>query len=301
MIPEIKKGREFEDKVSPHIVNEFSTLKKVLVVPTPSIITLFNDFAVNPIQKEAMLKQENIESQKAAAKRHGMLLQVFEDNNIELVYSDPKPTGKGHTPLFTRDVGVVIEDVYIPSRMSYEYRQVEVPAALEKINHENVYLTDMDYKLEGGDVVYLEKDLILIGIGPRTDANGLLLLQSLFPEKTFLPFSTVKEDKAFHIDTNMGVLGDKHLVVLLELVPAEIMLFLADRGYTFVEADMSEYETCCTNVIAIGDRKIIAPAENKITNQRIRESGVEVIEVELKEILAHGGGPHCLTLPLVRE
>jgi len=158
-----------------------------------------------------------------------------------------------------------------------------------------------DYMLEGGDIVQLEPNLVLVGIGPRTNIGALNLFRNTFPEIEFVPFSTVRGDKAFHIDTNLGILGEKHLVYLPELVPSEIVDSLKQRGYSFVEADPDEYDTCCTNVLAINDRKIIAPAENVITNRRIKNSGVEVIEVALGEILEQGGGPHCLTLPLVRE
>lgn len=304
MLPEKEKSKEFGDYITPHIVNEYDRLRKVLVTPTPDVITSFTDIKVNPIQAEVI---DNLKTNgktivlPGAAECHGRLLQILKENDVELIYSKTTPIKEGHTPLFTRDVGVIIEDVYIPSRMEYGYRQVEVPNAMNHINPDKIFITELPYKLEGGDVVYLEKNLLLVGIGPRTDINGLHLLQYLFPEKEIIPFSTVRADKAFHIDTNLGILGDKSLVYLPELVPLEIVSLLKDRGYVFVEADSNEYNTCCTNVIAISNRRIISPAENKVTNGRIRLSGVEVLEVELKDILSFGGGPHCLTLPLLRE
>ena len=305
MLPEKERSKEFGTRVSPHIINEYGKLKKVLVVPTPSVITANKDIPnINPIFEKTRQNSNSEEKYivyPGAPECHAKLLKVLEDHGVSLIYSNVIPTLEYHTPLFTRDVGVIIEDVYIPSSMNFGYRQVEVPSALAIINSDNVFLTDIPYKIEGGDVVYLEKDLLLIGIGPRTDANGLNLLKFLFPEKEIVSFSTVRKDKAFHIDTNLGILGEKLLVYLPELVPAEIVSFLTERGYTFVEASPEEYETCCTNVLALSDRKVIAPAENIETNNRIRQSGVEVIEVELKDILSFGGGPHCLTLPLLRE
>lgn len=301
---EQEQGKELEAKVIPHITNEYGRLRKVLVNVTPGEVTSFTDLIVNPIQERALEKIEargQIITYPGAAARHGKLLQILEDNGVELVYSNAIPVKPGHTPLFTRDIGVIIGDKVLPSKMRYDYRSVEVAGLLDQINDMSILDIDRDYRIEGGDVVYLEENLLLIGIGPRTDMNGLMLLRELFPEKKFVAFSTVREEEAFHIDTNMGILGHKHLVYLPELVPQEVVNFLQGRGYTFVEADPSEHDTCCTNVIAISDRVIIAPAENVITNQRLRESGVEVLEVELNEILSFGGGPHCLTLPLVRD
>lgn len=308
MTPEIIRSEETLPKITPHIVDEYSPLLKVLVNTTPSLVTSFTDLKVNPIQARVIEKMEKegekpgeIKKYPGAAECHKNLIDILAENSVEIVYSNVTPIKAGHTPLFTRDIGVIIDNKVIPSKMRYEYRAVEIPELLSKLSPDSIVNTDIEYKLEGGDIVFLEPSLILVGIGPRTDINGLNLLKELFPEKEFIPFSTVKEEEAFHIDTTLGILGKKHLVYLPELVPLDIINFLKERGYTFVEADMSEHDNCATNVLALSDRKIIVPAENKITNGRIRESGVEVIEVSLKEILSFGGGPHCLTLPLVRD
>lgn len=304
MSTENRLEQEKFNLIIPNIQNEYSPLRKVLVNSNPRIVTSFTDLIVNPIQGRVLSQIENktetIEY-PGAAQSHQNLLNILIENGVELVYSKVTPIKKGHTPLFTRDVGVIIGDKVLPSKMRYDYRSVEIPEMLAKINTTNIIKTDLEYKIEGGDIMFLEKDLILVGIGPRTDKNGLYLLKSIFPEKEFVDFSTVRNEEAFHIDTNLGILGKKHLVYLPDLVPTDIVNLLSNREYTFVEADMSEYDTCCTNILAINDRKIIAPAENKITNDRIRKSGVEVIEVSLKDILSFGGGPHCLTLPLVRQ
>lgn len=290
-------------KISPYIENEYSPLKKVLVNTNPKMVTTFTDLEVNPIQKRVLEKMEErggVKDLPGAAEAHANLLDVLSKNGVELVFSKVNPIKDGHTPLFTRDIGVIIDNVVIPSQMRYDYRSVEVPQLVNKISEFNLYIPNEDYKIEGGDVMFLEKNLLLIGIGPRTNEAGLNVLRNLFPEKEFVAFSTVREEEAFHIDTNLGILGNKHMVYLPDLVPQKIVTLLKNRGYTFVEAEASEHDTCCTNILAIDDRKIIAPAENPITNRRIRESGVEVIEVSLKDILSFGGGPHCLTLPLVR-
>lgn len=291
-------------KMTPHIEDEYSPLRKVLVNSNPQLVTTFTDLVVNPIQARALERIENkgeIRELPGAAECHANLLNVLMECGVELVYSNVTPIKPGHTPLFTRDVGIIIGNTVIPSKMRYDYRSVEVPEMLSKIAEENIIKTNQEYKMEGGDVVFLEPNLLLIGIGPRTNENGLNLLKTLFPKKEFIAFSTVRNEEAFHIDTNLGILGKKHLVYLPELVPQDVIQLLTDREYTFVEAEMLEHDTCCTNILALNDRKIVAAAENKVTNARIRKSGVEVVEVPLKDILSFGGGPHCLTLPLVRD
>lgn len=289
-------------KIRPKVKNEYSRLTHVLVVSTPDVITSFTDLVVNPIQAEAAAGQPKVPiiNHPGAAEKHRKFLDTLENGGVELVYSRSTPIKEGHTPLFTRDTGIIIDDKVIPSKFRFPYRDVEVQGLLDVVHPQSVVHSDREYMIEGGDVVVLGDDLVLVGIGPRTNKEGLALLRETFPQKEVIPVFPIVQEKAFHLDTTMGVLGEKLLVHLPDLVPQKLVGELKDRGYEFVEASQDEFQTCSTNVIAIDDRRVIAAEENQVTNQRMKDAGVDVIEVPLSGILSQGGGPHCLTLPLVR-
>lgn len=287
--------------IRPNIHNEYSKLQQVLVATTPDVVLGFTDMVVSPIHEQAIRGKTGIIEYREGAGRHRALLNTLENAGVELFYSHVTPVKEGHTPLFTRDVGVVIDDKVVPSRLRYPYRAVEVQGLLDVVDSRAIVHSDRDYMIEGGDVAVLGPELVLVGIGPRTNTEGLALLRETFPRREFIPVLPVDPKKAFHIDTVMGVLGDDLLVYLPELVPQELVGQLRERGFSFVQADPNEYITCCTNVLTIDNRRIIAPAENSVTNQRIAEAGVDVITLPLEGILSLGGGPHCLTLPLTRQ
>ncbi|MCL4208093.1 hypothetical protein KJZ63_00455 [Patescibacteria group bacterium] len=302
--PELNPDYELDDrpKITPHLNNEFSPLVKVMVVRPPQEITSFNDLIVNPVQ--AFHAQGNpvaLESKPIATRQFRGLMDTLESQGIELVYSDVEPGRVGHTPLFTRDVGVIIGGKVLPSVMKYDYRKGEVDGIYQNIAAKNIIEDSRPYTIEGGDFALLNSELALVGIGPRTNEISLEVLRDHFPGTQFVPVYPVFEDKAFHIDTVMGILGNKSIVCIPEWIPDDVIRLLQTKGYQLIEASKDEYTTCCTNVLAIADRKVISAAENKQTNQRMREGGIEVIEVELSDILTQGGGPHCLTLPLVRK
>jgi N-dimethylarginine dimethylaminohydrolase len=90
---------------------------------------------------------------------------------------------------------------------------------------------------------------------------------------------------------------------LLDLpwLAVETVELLKARHYRFIEIDASERDTLACNVLALGDRRLLALAENSKTNARLRAAGFEVSTFSGSEIgINGGGGPTCLTRPLLR-
>jgi N-dimethylarginine dimethylaminohydrolase len=68
-----------------------------------------------------------------------------------------------------------------------------------------------------------------------------------------------------------------------------------------IEIDPNERDSMACNVLSLGDRKLIAIEENRRTNARLREHGFEVGTFHGSEISHNGGGgPTCLTRPILR-
>lgn len=55
------------------------------------------------------------------------------------------------------------------------------------------------------------------------------------------------------------------------------------------------------NVVQLAPGKVIAFAQNEYTDQALRKRGVKVTTFEGKYLADSLGGPHCLTMPLVRK
>jgi N-dimethylarginine dimethylaminohydrolase len=100
----------------------------------------------------------------------------------------------------------------------------------------------------------------------------------------------------------MSLLDADTVLVDLACLAVETVELLKARGYRFVEIDSSERDTLACNVLALGDRRLLALEENPRTNQRLSAAGFEVRTFPGLELCINGsGGPTCLTRPLLRK
>jgi N-dimethylarginine dimethylaminohydrolase len=90
-------------------------------------------------------------------------------------------------------------------------------------------------------------------------------------------------------------------LVYAPLLPVPFREALLARGIELVEVPPPEFETLGCNVLAIAEREVLMVAGNPMTRTRLERAGVTVHEFAGGEIcLKGGGGPTCLTRPLVR-
>ena len=56
-----------------------------------------------------------------------------------------------------------------------------------------------------------------------------------------------------------------------------------------------------SNTLIIAPGVVVTYDRNYVTNEKLRQSGVEVIEVKGSELGRGRGGPRCMSMPIVRE
>ena len=104
-----------------------------------------------------------------------------------------------------------------------------------------------------------------------------------------------------HLMSLISLLDEKTALVDLPWLAVETIELLQSRGYNFIEIDPSERDTLACNVLALGDNRLLAIEENKKTNARLRQAGFDLRTFPGLELGVNGGGgPTCLTRPLLR-
>jgi N-dimethylarginine dimethylaminohydrolase len=105
-----------------------------------------------------------------------------------------------------------------------------------------------------------------------------------------------------HLMSLISLLDEHNAVVDLPRLAVETVELLESRGFNFIEIDPSERDTLACNVLALGDKRLLALEENRKTNARLREAGFDLRTFPGSELCLNGsGGPTCLTRPLLRH
>lgn len=161
-------------------------------------------------------------------------------------------------------------------------------------------------KAEAGDMVWIDSATLLIGQGYRTNLAGIEqmreLLQSGGIEVISAPLPHGQGPSAcLHLMSLMSLLDEHTALVDLPWLAVETVELLQSRGFRVIEIEYSERDTLACNVLSLGEKRLLALEENAKTNQKLRQAGFEVATFPGSELCVNGGGgPTCLTRPLLR-
>jgi N-dimethylarginine dimethylaminohydrolase len=159
---------------------------------------------------------------------------------------------------------------------------------------------------EAGDMIWLDSKTLLIGHGYRTNAAGIVQMRDLLAPTGVevlsapLPYGP-GPSACLHLMSLISLLDERTALVDLPWLAVETVELLQARGFHFIEIDSSERDTLACNVLALGEKRLLAIEENSKTNDRLRRAGFEVGTFAGSELCINGGGgPTCLTRPLLR-
>lgn len=210
--------------------------------------------------------------------------------------------------IYVRDASIVTPRGIVLCRMGKPARQHEPSAqgdAFKALALPIAGTIDPPGRIEGGDVVWFDERTLAVGHGYRTNSEGIRQLRALLDDHVELLVVPLPHfrgpDDVFHLMSVISPVAADLAVVYSRLMPVPFREWLCERGVNFIEVPDEEFDSMGANVLAVAPMQCVMLDGNPVTRRRLEAAAVEVATYEGSEIsVKGGGGPTCLTRPLVR-
>jgi N-dimethylarginine dimethylaminohydrolase len=223
---------------------------------------------------------------------------------------DHLPSDPGLTldALYVRDASIVTPRGMVLCRMGKPVRQQEPAvqgAAFAALGVPVAGTIEPPGQIEGGDVVWFNERTLAVGRGYRTNSDGIRQLRGFLDPGVELIVVPLPHHRGpadvFHLMSIVSPVAEDVAVVYSPLMPVPFREWLCERGMRLIEVPDEEFDSMGANVLAVAPGKCVLLDGNPKTRRRLEAAAVEVATYEGSEIsLKGGGGPTCLTRPLVR-
>ncbi len=237
---------------------------------------------------------------------------VFEEiisKNVSHIHYLPQHDATGIDSIYTHDSFKVTTKgaIYFPMGKALRGREgVAAEEYLQSIGITTLGHIEAPGKMEGGDIVWIDRKTVAIGRGYRTNSDGIRQFQELTRDiiDTYIIVDMPHGDgeaECLHLMSVISLIADDLAVVYSRYMPVVFRKFLLARGIRLLEVDDDEYARLGCNVLALAPRVcVVIEGVDKITRMMEKE-GCKVYTYPGQEVSYKGtGGPTCLTAPLAR-
>jgi len=285
--------------------SEYLKLNTVFIKPVK------NAFVSEQVLKEQWRAHNFLDQPdyKTTLVEYDFFRKILQKNGATL-YDFPFNKNVSIDSIYCRDASIVTNFGMIICNMGKENRINEPSAQLEIFKNNSIPILgiiESPGTLEGGDVAWLDEKTLAVGLTYRTNENGIKQLKKLLEPKgievlvAHLPHYKGTSD-VFHLMSILSPVARNLAVVYSPLMPIKFRNELIKRKIKLIEVPDEEFESMGCNVLAIAPKECLMVDGNPKTQKALIKAGCKVTNYKGENISVFGGGgPTCLTRPMLRE
>jgi len=298
------------------VVNEWDVLDTVIVGTAASMGgTPTVDESYDPKSKEHILAG-TFPSEADCQRELDGLTSLLKARDVQVLRPN---TLADVNQLFARDVGVVVADRLLATRM-IEDRAAEwegIAPLLSGVSESHILRPPAGVRIEGGDVMPMNGELWVGYSAPedfatyttsRTNEAALDWLSDQFPDWNVRGFQLSKSDEdpranALHLDCCLSVLSGGHALVHLDGLKLEedrTFLKMHFEGQMHLVDAQAMYDMQC-NLISFTPQDVVSCPSFEGVNRQLELWGYNVHTTPMKETGKMEGLLRCVTMPLHRK
>jgi dimethylargininase len=223
-----------------------------------------------------------VDTSAAVAQWHGYV-DAMRSNGWEIIHApaaDDCPDG-----VFVEDAAVVFDDIAVITRPGATSRQAEVDTMRPVLANTGLAVVDLEHgSLDGGDVMKVGRTAY-VGLGGRTDAQGLAALAAVI-EPAGWTVVAVPISKVLHLKSAVTALPDGTVVgwppALDDPTVFPTFLVMPEEGGA--------------HVVDLGEGRLLIAADTPLSQRVLAQRGFTPVPVDISEFVKLEGCVTCLSV-----
>lgn len=270
-----------------------SRLKKVLV-SRPQFLK------PAPINEIAKKWKDTVMDVPTMLREHELFVGAYKKAGVEVEFLEPDE--ERPNSVFARDFGGCVKEGYIMGRFKLDMRYKEHIDYKKRMEELGIPMIGevKEGLFEGGDFMFMNEHWVAVGMADRTNEAGLVEIKKILEPLGYEVTGVLLKKEYLHLDMCFNLVDDHLAVSYRQGLPEEFRELLAKRNIEIIDVPEEAIYLHGCNLQALGEHRVLSLKQNECVNEKLAAKGMEVIELDITEILKAGGGPHCMTFPLLR-
>jgi N-dimethylarginine dimethylaminohydrolase len=239
---------------------------------------------------------------KTARAQYDEMLDAYRRAEVKVHFLAPDPLLPYQ--IFARDSSAMTPWGAVILQPQKPYRRGEYAACLQFYLDAAIPIYDLITagNVEGGDFMVLKPGVAVCGYsGERSSEPAVRQLKSWFEAEGWEMHTYEFDSHFLHLDVQMGMISEGLAVVCVEAVEPELIDWLRSHGIRAIPIPYSDAMQLGSNVVALGNERVLVPASSKTLIAACRAEGLTVYDPDVSMIGNGGGAVHCMCQALRRD